>query len=85
VFAYINAQRVVDLGGVHQTLAACVTPKGVPSDGRHCDQTFDLNDLELVDGQTYPLDFFFAERHVTESNFTIQTSLAFTKCDIIIK
>ena len=85
VFAYIDGHRVVDLGGVHETLAACVTPGGVPSANHDCQQTYDLNQLELVDGEIYPLDFFFAERHVTQSNFTIETSLAFTKCDIIIK
>lgn len=32
-------------------------------------------DLGLEDGQKCTLDFFFAERHVTESNFRIDTSI----------
>ncbi len=32
-------------------------------------------DLDLEDGQKCTLDFFFAERHVTESNFRIDTSI----------
>jgi fibro-slime domain-containing protein len=35
----------------------------------------DLNRLGLTDGESYPLDFFFAERHRTQSNFRIQTNL----------
>jgi hypothetical protein len=88
VFAYMNGQLVVDLGGVHQTQRACVW-KGAARSDAECngpdDWAFDTDQLGLVAGETYPLDFFFAERHVTESNFTIRTSLAFTKCDIIIK
>ena len=30
----------------------------------------------LVEGQTYDFDFFFAERHTSESNLRIQTSIA---------
>ena len=30
----------------------------------------------LIDGQTYDFDFFFAERHTTQSNLTIETSIA---------
>ena len=90
VFAYINGQLVVDLGGVHETQEGCVWSASKVSDPTsECpdakDWAFDLDQLGLVPGQTYPLDFFFAERHVTQSNFTIETSLAFTTCDIIIK
>lgn len=59
VFVYINGRLVIDLGGVHAA---------------H-DQFVDLNRLGLVDGETYRLDFFFAERHRTQSNFRIQTNL----------
>ncbi|MBT4523332.1 MAG: fibro-slime family protein, partial [Phycisphaerae bacterium] len=31
--------------------------------------------LELEDGESYTLDFFFAERHRTQSNFRFQTNL----------
>ena len=61
VWVFVNNQRVIDLGGIH----------GAQS------QSVDLNTLGLTAGQNYAFDFFFAERHVTESNLRIQTSIAF--------
>lgn len=61
VWAFIDNQRVVDLGGIH----------GAAS------QSVNLDTLGLVDGQSYNFDFFFAERHLTESNLRIQTSIDF--------
>jgi fibro-slime domain-containing protein len=59
VFVFINDRLVIDLGGVH----------GVTS------QSVLLDRLGLEDGQSYRLNFFFAERHRTQSNFRIQTNL----------
>jgi fibro-slime domain-containing protein len=59
VWVYINDQLVIDLGGVHAAK----------------DQFVDLTRLGLTDGETYPIDFFFAERHRTQSNFRIATTL----------
>ncbi len=60
IWVFINHQRVIDLGGVHGAQSATVA----------------LDDLTgLVEGGTYPLDLFFAERHVTGSHFRIDTSL----------
>jgi fibro-slime domain-containing protein len=59
VWVYINGQLVIDLGGVHSAK----------------EQYVDLNRLGLTDGETYALDFFFAERHRTQSNCRIQTNL----------
>jgi len=60
VWVYIDDKLVIDIGGVH----------GASS------QTIDLNRLNwLVDGQQYDLTFFFAERHRTQSNFRIETTL----------
>ena len=59
VWVFINGQLVIDLGGVHAAE----------------EQYVDLNRLGLVDGEDYTLDFFFAERHRTQSNFRIQTNL----------
>lgn len=68
VFAFINGHLVIDLGGVHTAQEASV----------------DLDDsadaLGLTQGNTYTLDFFFAERHTSESNFRIDTSIIFKDC-----
>jgi fibro-slime domain-containing protein len=66
VFTYINGKKVVDLGGVHVEETEVV----------------DLDDLGLEIGKTYQLDFFFAERHVTDSHFRIDTSIEFINCGI---
>lgn len=60
VFVYVDGKMVIDLGGVHGAVS----------------QTIDLDRCNwLVDGKTYRLDFFFAERHRTESNCRIDTTL----------
>jgi fibro-slime domain-containing protein len=59
VWVFVDGELVIDLGGVHGATT----------------QYVDLDRLGLVDGETYELAFFFAERHRTESNFRISTSL----------
>ena len=59
VFVYIDGKRVIDIGGVHTSQTDSVR----------------LDDLGLTVGETYDLDFFFAERHYSQSNFTITTSV----------
>ena len=61
LWVFINDNLEVDLGGVH----------GMVSGG------VDLDTLGLTVGETYDFDLFFAERHTSESNFRIDTSIGF--------
>jgi fibro-slime domain-containing protein len=59
LWAFIDDELVVDLGGVHTAVTGSV----------------DLDTLGLTTGNTYDFDLFFAERHTTQSNFRIDTSI----------
>ena len=59
LWLFINDQLVIDLGGVHGAMS----------------QGISLDSLGLTAGNTYDFDLFFAERHTTESNFRIDTSI----------
>lgn len=59
----MNGHLGIDLGGVHVPLTRTIDMDAVAAD------------LGLEIGETYPLDFFFAERHTTLSNFRIETSI----------
>jgi fibro-slime domain-containing protein len=64
VWVFIDGKLAIDLGGVH----------GAQTDSI----TFDAATVArfgLIEGRSYVLDFFFAERHVVESNCFITTSL----------
>ncbi|WP_417070137.1 fibro-slime domain-containing protein [Niveibacterium terrae] len=65
VFVFINKTLAIDLGGVHGAESASVS----------------LNSLGLVDGKDYSLDVFQAERHTSQSNFAITTSLQLSNPD----
>lgn len=63
VWVYINGKLAVDIGGVH----------GQASRSVNLDEQAEA--LGLVEGESYALNFFFAERHTTESNFRIETTM----------
>lgn len=61
VWVFINDKLVIDLGGIHGAASASVN----------------LDTLGLTAGNNYAFDFFFAERHLSESNLKISTSIVF--------
>jgi fibro-slime domain-containing protein len=66
VWVFIGNALVIDLGGIHHSEEGLV----------------DLDSLGLTAGEQYRLDFFWAERHLVESHFRIDTSLEFVDCGI---
>lgn len=63
VFTFVNGNLAIDLGGVHGALNGSVA----------LDDVADQFGMQI--GNTYKLDFFFAERHTSESNFRMDTSI----------
>lgn len=64
VWVFVHHQLVIDLGGLHSSLSEQVYLDDV------------AQELGIVPGEIYPLHVFFAERHTTDSNFVIETSIA---------
>lgn len=70
VWVFINNRLAIDLGGVHGAESASIN------------LTDNAALLGLVNGQTYDFAFFFCERHTSQSNFRLQTSIVLTPpCD----
>ena len=68
VWVYINKKLAIDLGGIHNQLQATV------------DLDAQASTLGISKGNSYDLAVFNAERHTTQSNFRIDTTLVFTDC-----
>ena len=73
VWVFINGKLAIDLGGVHEAQT-----ESISLDAR-------ATALGLVKGKTHTLAVFQAERHTVESHFRIDTSIAFTNCNPIIR
>ena len=46
------------------------------------EQYMGVNRIGMTDGDTYRLDFFFAERHRTQANFRITTNLPLVSLEL---
>lgn len=64
LWVFINNQLAIDLGGLHSSIEGSV----VLDDA--------AGQLGIVPGNIYPMDLFHAERHTTESNFRVDTTIA---------
>lgn len=78
VWVYINGVLAVDLGGVHSQERGSINLD--TGTFRRYDADGDLVaeehvDLGLTPGYSYELKLFFAERHTSESNFRIETTM----------
>lgn len=63
LFVFINDRLAIDLGGVHGAQSAEVDLDAM------------AGTLQIETGKTYALDFFFAERHTSQSTFRIDTTI----------
>lgn len=63
LWLFINGRLAIDLGGLHPEVSATID----------LDQM--AGQLGIVIGGSYPMDIFHAERHTSESNFRIQTTI----------
>lgn len=65
VWVFIDNKLVVDIGGQHHQVSGKVKLDTIGKGGGKA----------LVPGQTYPFHIFYAERHSSESNFKMRTSI----------
>jgi fibro-slime domain-containing protein len=63
VWAFINGQLAMDIGGVHSARSDSIIVDNMAAS------------LNLIKGRTYEFDFFYAERHTTASTIRITTDL----------
>jgi len=63
LWVFINGKLAVDLGGVHGVQTGTIALDDV------------AKQLGLEVGKTYPMDLFHAERHTSQSNYRIETTI----------
>ena len=64
VWVFINNKLAIDLGGVHG------------EESESIDLDMKAGELGIAKGNSYAMDIFHAERHTTQSNFRIDTTIA---------
>jgi fibro-slime domain-containing protein len=70
VFVFINRKLAIDLGGIHSILSQTV------------DLDAQASQLGIAPGGIYSMNIFFAERHMTGSDFVIETTISeFNACN----
>jgi fibro-slime domain-containing protein len=63
LWLFINDKLAIDLGGLHPAKTGTVNLDAKAAE------------LGITKGQTYHMDIFHAERHTTDSNFRIETTI----------
>jgi fibro-slime domain-containing protein len=64
LWVFVNGKLAIDLGGLHPAMEQTVSFDALAST------------LGISIGQSYAMDIFHAERHTSESNFRIETTIA---------
>jgi fibro-slime domain-containing protein len=64
LWIFVNDRLALDLGGLHSAVSGTI------------DFDAQASELGIVKGETYRMDIFHAERHTTQSNFKIRTTIA---------
>ncbi|MEO7036540.1 MAG: fibro-slime domain-containing protein [Polyangiaceae bacterium] len=72
LWVFVNHHLAIDLGGLHSSAS-----KTLALDTESAS-------LGIEPGEVYDLDLFHAERHSTQSNFSMDTDLDFSECGILL-